>query len=98
MNVRICSPNGLHTAHHPLLSCCHHPPLGTVSFGSLPVCHRLTTSVWRALLPRDHHYNIHVPSSFFFYNHSLWFSGLPFKWSSGNMNFLTYAFHNNLTP
>ena len=74
------------------------PPLGTVSFGSLPVCHRLTTSVSRALIPRHHHYNIHVPSSFFFYNHSSWFSGLPFKWSSGNMNFLTYAFHNDLTP
>ena len=74
------------------------PPLGTVSFGSLPVCHRLTTSVSRALIPRDHHYNIQVPSSFFFYNQSSWFSGLPFKWSSGNMNFLTYAFHNDLTP
>ena len=74
------------------------PPPGTVSFGSLPVCHRLTTSVSRALIPRHHHYNIHVPSSFFFWNHSSWFSGLPFKWSSGNMNFLTYAFHNDLTP
>ena len=74
------------------------PPLGTVSFGSLPVCHRLTASVSRALIPRHHHYNIHVPSSFFFYNHSSWFSGLPFKWSSGNMNCLTYAFHNDLTP
>ena len=74
------------------------PPLGTVSSGSLPVCHRLTTSVSRALIPRHHHHNIHVPSSFFFYNHSSWFSGLPFKWSSGNMNFLTYAFHNDLTP
>ena len=73
-------------------------PLGTVSIGSLPVCHRLTTSISRAPIPRHHHYNIHVPSSFFFYNHSSWFSGLPFKWSSGNMNFLTYAFHNNLTP
>ena len=73
-------------------------PLGTVSLGSLPVCHRLTTSISRALIPRHHHYNIHVPSSFFFYNHSSWFSGLPFKWSSGNMNFLTYAFHNDLTP
>ena len=74
------------------------PPLGTVSFGSLPVYHRLTTSVSRALIPCHHHYNIHVPSSFFFYNHSSWFSGLPFKWSSRNMNFLTYAFHNDLTP
>ena len=74
------------------------PPLGTVSFGSLPVCHQLTTSVSRALIPRHHHYNIHVPSSFFFYNHSSWFSGLPSKWSSGNMNFLTFAFHNDLTP
>ena len=74
------------------------PPLGTVSFGSLPVCHHLTTSVSRALIPRHHHYNIHVPPSIFFYNHSSWFSGLPFKWSSGNMNFLTYAFHNDLTP
>ena len=74
------------------------PPLGTVSSGSLPVCHRLTTSVSRALIPRHHHHNIHVPSSFFFYNHSSWFSGLPFKWSSGNMNFFTYAFHNDLTP
>ena len=74
------------------------PPLGTVSFGSLPVCHRLTTSLSRALIPRHHHYNIHVPSSFFFYNHSSWFSRLTFKWSSGNMNFLTYAFQNDLTP
>ena len=74
------------------------PPLGTGSFGSLPACHRLTTSISRALIPRHHHYNIHVPSSFYFYNHSSWFSGLPFKWSSGNMNFLTYAFHNDLTP
>ena len=74
------------------------PPLGTVSSGSLPICHRLTTSVSRALIPRHHHHNIHVPSSFFFYNHSSWFSGLRFKWSSGNMNFFTYAFHNDLTP
>ena len=74
------------------------PPLGTVSIGSLPVCHRLTTSVSRAVIPCHHHYNIHVPSSFFFYNHSSSFSGLPFKWSSGNMNSLTYAFHNDLTP
>ena len=74
------------------------PPLGTVSFGSLPVCHRLTTSASRALIPHHNHYNIHVPSSFSFYNHSSWFSGLSCKWSSGNMNFSTYAFQNDLTP
>ena len=73
-------------------------PFGTVSSSSLPVCHRLATSVSRALIPRHHHYNIHVPSSFVFSNHSSWFSGLPLQWSSGNMNFFTYAFQNDLTP
>ena len=54
--------------------------------------------MWRALIPHHHHDNIHVPSSFFFNIHSSRFSGLHFKWSSGNINFLTYAFHNDLTP
>ena len=63
------------------------PPIGIVSNGVLPVCHRLTTSISRSLIPRHYHQNIHVASSLYYYNQSSWFSGLPFKWSSGNMNF-----------
>ena len=39
-----------------------------------------------------------MTSSFYSYNHSSWFSGLPFKRSSGNMNFSTYAYHDDLSP
>ena len=73
------------------------PPMGIVSKGVLPVCHHLTTSVSRSLIPRHYHHNIHVTSSFYYHTHSSWFSGLPFKWSSGNMNFSTYAYHDDLT-
>ena len=73
------------------------PPIGIVSNGVLPVCHRLTTSISCSLIPRHCHHNIHVTSSFYYYNQSSWYSGLPFKWSSGNMNFSTYAYHNDLS-
>ena len=74
------------------------PPIGIISNGVLPVCHRLTTSISRSLILRHQHHNIHVSSSFYYYSHSSWLSGLRFKWSSGNMNFSTYAYHDDLTP
>ena len=73
-------------------------PIGIVSNGVLPVCHRLTRSISRSLIPRHCHHSIHVISSFHYYSHSSWFSGLPFKWSSGNMNFSTYAYQDDPTP
>ena len=73
------------------------PPIGIVSNGVLPVCHRLTTSISRSLIPRHCHHNIHVTSSFYYHNHLSGLSGLPFKWSSGNMNFSTHAYHDELT-
>ena len=39
-----------------------------------------------------------MTSSFNYYNHLSWFSGLPIKWSSGNMNSPIYAYHDGLTP
>ena len=60
--------------------------------------HKLTTTSIKHLLPRHKHENIHAPTSFHFYNHTSWFKGLPFKWSSGNFNMAPFAFHDNLRP
>ena len=74
------------------------PPIGCISRGPLPVIHKLTTTSIKHLLPCHKHENIHVPSSFHFYNHTSWFQGLPFKWSSGNSNMAPFAFHDDLCP
>ena len=74
------------------------PPIGCISRGPLPVIHKLTTTSIKHLLPRHKHENIHAPSSFHFYNHTSWFKGLPFKWSSGNFNMAPFAFHDDLRP
>ena len=73
-------------------------PIGCISRGPLPVIHKLTTTSIKHFLPRHKHENIHVPSSFHFYNHTSWFQGLPFKWSSGNFNMAPFAFHDDLRP
>ena len=67
-------------------------PIGCTSRGPLPFTHKLTTTSIKHLLPRHKHKNIHVQSSFDFYNHTSWFKGLPFKWSSGNFNMAPFAF------
>ena len=72
------------------------PPIGCISRGPIPVRHKLTTTSIKHLLPRHKNENIHVPSSFHFYNHTSWFKGLPFKWSSGNFNMAPFAFHDDL--
>ena len=46
------------------------PPIGCISRGPLPVIHRLTTTSIKHLLPCHKHENIHVPSSFHFYDHT----------------------------
>ena len=97
-NVLIYSRNGSPTVLSPPQSSRPPPPIGIVSNGVLPVCHRLAKSISRSLIPRYCHHNIHVTSTFYYYNHSSWFSGLPIKWSSGNMNVSTYAYHVDLTP
>ena len=74
------------------------PPIGCISRGHLPVIHKLTTTSIKHLLPCHKHENIHVLSSFHFYNHTSWFQGLPFKWSSGNFNMAPFAFHDDLRP
>ena len=74
------------------------PPIGCISRGPLPVIHKLTTTSIKHLLPCHKHENIHVPSSFHFYNHTSWFQGLPFKWSFGNFNMAPFAFHDDLRP
>ena len=74
------------------------PPIGCISRGPLPVIHKLTTTQIKHLLPCNKHENIHVPSSFHFYNHTSWFQGLPFKWSSGKFNMAPFAFHDDLRP
>ena len=74
------------------------PPMGCISGGPLPVTHKLTTASTKHLLPRHKHENIHVQSSFHFYNHTSWFKGLPFKWSSGNFNMAPFTFHDDLRP
>ena len=73
-------------------------PIGGISRGPLPVIHKLTTTSIKHLLPCHKHENIHAPSSFHFYNHTSWFQGLPFKWSSGNFNMAPFAFRNDLRP
>ena len=74
------------------------PPIGCISRGPLPVIHKLTTTSIKHPLPCHRHENIHVPSSFHFYNHTSWFQGLPFKWSSRNFNVAPFAFHDDLRP
>ena len=74
------------------------PPIGCISRGPLPVIHKLTTTSIEHLLPCHKHEKIHVPSTSHFYNHTSWFQGLPFKWSSGNFNMAPFAFHDNLRP
>ena len=74
------------------------PPLGCISRGPLPVTHKLTTSRIKHLLPRHKHENIHAQSNFHFYNHTSWFKGLRFKWSTGNFNMAPFAFQNDLPP
>ena len=74
------------------------PPIGCISRGPLPVIHKLTTTSIKHLLPCHKHKNINVPSSFHLYNHTSWFQGLPFKWSSGNFNMAPFAFHDDLRP
>ena len=74
------------------------PPIGCISRGPLPVIHKLTTTSIKHLVPRHQHENIHVPSSFHFYNHTSWFKGLPFKGSSGNFNMAPFASHDDLRP
>ena len=74
------------------------PPIGCISRGPLPVIHKLTTTSIKHLLPCHKHENIHAPSSFHFYNHTSWFQGLPFKWSSRNFNMAPFAFHHDLRP
>ena len=74
------------------------PPIGCISRGPLPVIHKLTTTSIKHLLPCHKHENIHAPSSFHFYNHTSWFQGLPFKWSSRNFNIASFAFHHDLRP
>ena len=74
------------------------PPIGCISRGPLPVIHKRTTTSIKHLLPRHKHENIHAPSSFHFYNHTSWFKGLPFEWSSGNFNMAPFAFHDDLRP
>ena len=74
------------------------PPIGCISRGPLPVLHKLTTTSIKHLLPCHKHENIHAPSSFQFYNHTSWFQGLPFKWSSENFNMAPFAFHDDLRP
>ena len=57
------------------------PPLiECISRGPLPVIRKVTTTSIKHLLPRHKHENIHVPSSFHFYNHTSWCKVLPFKW------------------
>ena len=46
------------------------PPIGCISRGPLPVIHKLTTTSIKHLVPYHKHENIHVPSSFHFYNHT----------------------------
>ena len=74
------------------------PPIGCISRGPLSVIHKLTTTSIKHLPPRHKHENVHTPSSFHFYNHTSWFKGLPFKWSSGNFNMAPFVFHDNLRP
>ena len=74
------------------------PPIGCISRDPLPVIHKMTTTSIKHLLPCHKHENIHAPSSFHFYNHTSWFQGLPFKWSSGNFNMAPFAFHDDLRP
>ena len=74
------------------------PPIGCISRGPLPVIHKLTTTSIKHPLPRHEQENVHVQSSFHFYNHTSWFKGLPFKWSSGNFNVAPFAFHDDLRP
>ena len=74
------------------------PPIGCISRGPLLVIHKLTTTSMKHLLPCHKHENIHVPSTFHFYNHTSWFQGLPFKWSSGTFNMAPFAFHDDLHP
>ena len=74
------------------------PPIGCISRGPPPVIHKLTTTSIKHLLPCHKHENIHVPSSFHYYNHTSWFQGLPFKWSSGNFKMAPFAFHDDLRP
>ena len=74
------------------------PPIGCISRGPLPVIHKLTTTSIKHLLPCHKHENIHAPSNFHFHNHTSWFQGLPFKWSSGNFNMAPFAFHDDLRP
>ena len=74
------------------------PPIGCISRGPLPVIHKLTTTSIKHLLPCHKHENIHVLSSFHFYNHPSWFQGLPLKWSSRNFKMAPFAFHIDLHP
>ena len=74
------------------------PPIGCISRGPLPVIHKLTTTSIKDLPPCHKNENIHAPSSFHFYNHTSWFQGLPFEWSSGNFNNAPIAFHDDLRP
>ena len=82
----------------PPQSSCSPLPIGIISSGVLPVCHHVTTSIFRSLIPRHYHHNLHVSSSFYYYNPSSWFCGLPFQLSSGNTKFSTYTYHDDYTP
>ena len=73
-------------------------PLGCISWAPLRIIHKLTTNSIKQVLPLHTHENIHVESSFRFYNQSSWFKGFPFKWSTGNFNVTPFAFRNNLRP
>ena len=73
-------------------------PIGCISRGPLPVIHKLTTTSIKHLPPCHKRENIHAPSSFPFYNHTSWFQGLPFKWSSGIFNMAPFAFGDDTRP
>ena len=67
------------------------PPMGCISEGPLPVTHKLTTAPIKHLIPCHKHENILVQSSLHFYNHTSWFKGIFFKWSSGNFNMAPFC-------
>ena len=74
----------------------HPPPLSIFSHHGFPVFHKLKISEFCHLLPRHKHNNIAVSPSYDYYASSSWFSGLPFKFSSGNLCVSGYKFPHNL--
>ena len=73
-------------------------PPGCISFGPLPIAHKLTSSFIRPLLPRHNHYNIHTSSSFHFYNTSSGFKAFPFRWCNSTFNVAPCTTHEDLSP